>query len=75
MQCPCCGAAESVHDTREVPYCYKGQETTLPEVEGDFCPTCGEIVLDMAAATRVSSLVGDFMKCVNGSEEIAARQP
>lgn len=29
MKCPCCGAAELVHDTRDMPYTYKGEFTTI----------------------------------------------
>ena len=28
MKCPACGAAELLHDTRDVPYTYKGETTT-----------------------------------------------
>ncbi|MFX3569288.1 type II toxin-antitoxin system MqsA family antitoxin, partial [Ralstonia mannitolilytica] len=28
MKCPCCGAAELIHDTRDMPYTYKGENTT-----------------------------------------------
>ena len=44
MKCPCCAAAELVHDTRDMPYIYKGETTTIPAVTGDFCPACGEVV-------------------------------
>ena len=27
MKCPCCGAAELIHDTRDMPYIYKGETT------------------------------------------------
>ncbi len=67
MKCPICGGAELIHDTRDVPYSYKGEQTTIPGVEGDFCPACGEIILDMANSTRVSSLMGEFMKQVNAA--------
>ena len=30
--CPSCGAAELIHDTRDMPYVYKGEHTTVPEV-------------------------------------------
>ena len=30
MKCPCCGAAELIHDTRDVPYIYKGDATIIP---------------------------------------------
>ena len=56
MKCPCCGAAELIHDTRDMPYIYKGESTVLPAVTGDFCPACGEAVLDRAESARTSSL-------------------
>ncbi len=67
MKCPTCGATELVHDTRELPYTYKGETTTIPPVTGDFCPACGESVLDAAESARVSSLMMDFNKQVNAS--------
>jgi HTH-type transcriptional regulator/antitoxin MqsA len=38
MKCPCCGAAELIHDTRDVPYIYKGDAMKISVVNGDFCP-------------------------------------
>jgi len=67
MQCPCCGAAKLVHDTRDVPYTYKGETTTLPAITGDFCPACGEIILDQENGDRYSELIGAFQKEVNSS--------
>jgi HTH-type transcriptional regulator/antitoxin MqsA len=67
MKCPICGQAELIHDTRDVPYAYKGEQTMLPGIEGDFCPACGEIILDIASATRVSTLAGEFNKQVNAA--------
>ena len=29
MKCPVCGAAELIHDTRDLPYTYKGESTTI----------------------------------------------
>ena len=46
MKCPCCGAAELVHDTRDMPYAYKGESTIIQAVTGDYCPACGEVILD-----------------------------
>ena len=37
MQCPDCGAAELIRDTRDLPYTYKGESTTIPAVTADFC--------------------------------------
>ena len=67
MRCPVCGAADLVHDTRDLPYTYKGEATVLPRITGDFCPACGEGVVDAADSHRVSALMGDFNKQVNAS--------
>ena len=71
MKCYICGGNESMHHTRDVPYAYKGEKTVLSGIEGAFCPTCGEAILDRENSMRVSSFVGDFMKHVNGSAKIA----
>ena len=52
MKCPTCGAATLVHDTRDVPYIYKGESTTLPQVTGDFCTACDEFILNAAVAAE-----------------------
>jgi HTH-type transcriptional regulator/antitoxin MqsA len=62
MKCPVCGAAELVHDTRDVPHTYKGETTVIPAVTGDFCPACAELVLDMDEAERFGQLVREFNK-------------
>jgi len=67
MKCPVCGAAELVHDTRDVPYTYKGESTVLPRVTGNFCPACGEGVLDPVQSRRISDLMREFTKQVNAS--------
>ena len=67
MKCPSCGAAKLVHDTRDVPYTYKGEATILPQVTGDFCPACGESILDAAESRRTMNLMLGFNKQVNGS--------
>jgi len=67
MKCPVCGAAELVHDTRDVPHIYKGETTVIPAVTGDFCPACAEVVLDMAEAERFGQLVREFNKQVNAA--------
>ena len=67
MKCPACGAAELVHDTRDVPYTYKGESTTIPDVTGDFCSACGEVVMDMAEGIRHSAAMLAFNKQVNAS--------
>jgi HTH-type transcriptional regulator/antitoxin MqsA len=67
MKCPTCFKGKLVRDTRDIPYTYKGESTVLPEVTGDFCPACGESVLAAEESVRVSALMLDFNKQVNGS--------
>jgi HTH-type transcriptional regulator/antitoxin MqsA len=67
MKCPVCGAAELIHDTRDVPYVYKGEATTIPAVTGDFCPACGEVVLDRERGDRYSEAIGLFQRQVNAA--------
>ena len=67
MQCPCCGAAELVHETRDMPLTYKGEDTVIPAVTGDFCPACGEVVLNREHGDRYSEMVGLFQRQVNAA--------
>lgn len=67
MKCPNCGAAELIHDTRDVAHTYKGVTTTIPAVTGDFCSACGEIVLDREHGDRYSELIGQFQRQVNAA--------
>ncbi len=67
MKCPCCGAAELVHDTRDIPYVYKGESTIIPTVTGDFCPACAEVVLDREQGDRYSESIGMFQRQVNAA--------
>ena len=67
MKCPLCGKAKLVHDTRDLPYTYKGESTTIPAITGDFCPACGEAILDAAESARTSALMLEFNKQVNAS--------
>ena len=67
MKCPVCGAAELVHDTRDLPYTYKGETTVIPTVTGDFCPACTEGVLDMNESERYGLMISSFHKQVNAA--------
>lgn len=67
MKCPICDEAELVHDTRDIQYSYKGESTTIPGVTGEFCPACGEYILNVAESARASSMMLDFNKQVNAS--------
>lgn len=67
MKCPVCGAAELIHDTRDLPYTYKGETTHITAVTGDFCPACAESVLDAAESERVMREMKAFAKQVNAA--------
>ena len=67
MKCPSCGASNLVHDTRDLPYTYKGETTILPQVTGDFCHACDESILDAEESRRTMSLMLEFNKQVNAS--------
>lgn len=53
MKCPVCGAAELIHDTRDLPYTHKGESTVIAAVTGDFCLACAESILDATESDRV----------------------
>jgi len=67
MKCPACGAAELFADVRDLPYVYKGESTMIPDVAGEFCPSCGEVVLGREHGDRYSELVGAFQRQVNSA--------
>ena len=67
MNCPSCGGAKLVRGTRDLPYTYKGETTTIPAVRGDFCPACGETVLAAVESKRVAAAMLAFNKQVNAS--------
>ena len=67
MKCPTCAGAELMHDTRDIPYTYKGESTVIPSVTGNFCPACGEAVLEKRESVRIRALMLEFKKQVNAS--------
>ena len=67
MKCPVCGAAELIRETRDLPYTYKGETTTIPEVTADFCPACDESITDLAETGRVMREMQAFNKQVNAA--------
>ncbi len=67
MKCPVCGAARLVRDTRDLPYTYKGENTIIEAVTGDYCPACDEVVLDATEAERTSAAMAQFNKEVNAA--------
>jgi HTH-type transcriptional regulator / antitoxin MqsA len=67
MKCPVCGAAELIHDTRDLPYIYKGESTIIPSVTADFCSACGESITDMAETERVMREMQAFNRQINAA--------
>ena len=67
MKCPVCGAAELLHDSRDLPYTYKGETTVIAAVAGDFCSACAESVLDAGESARVMGEMRAFSKQVNAA--------
>ena len=67
MKCPVCGAAELIHDTRDLPYTYKGETTLIASVTGDYCPACAESVLDAAESERVMREMRAFSRQINAA--------
>ena len=56
-----------MHDTRDLPYTYKGETTTIPAVTADFCSACDESITDMAETERVMREMQAFNKQVNAA--------
>ena len=67
MKCPVCGAAELIHDTRDMSYTYKGETTLIQAVTGDYCPACAESLLDVDETDRVMKEMREFSKQVNAA--------
>ena len=43
------------------------KQSLIPSVIGDFCPACGEVVLNREHGNRFSELVGLFQRQVNSA--------
>ena len=56
-----------IRDTRGLPYTYKGETTIIAAVTGDFCPACGESILDAAESDRVMHTMQAFSREVNAA--------
>ena len=67
MKCPVCGASHLIHDTRYLPYTYKGEKTVIPAVTADFCSACDESITDMSETERVMREMQAFNKQVNAA--------
>jgi HTH-type transcriptional regulator/antitoxin MqsA len=71
MQCLSCSNAELVHDSRDITHSYKGKSMIIPSVSGDFCPSCGEVILDKSESQRVSAAMLKFNQQVDSMLSIS----
>jgi HTH-type transcriptional regulator / antitoxin MqsA len=67
MKCAFCGEAKMRRGKRDLPYTYKGEETVIAGVKGDYCALCGEVLMDAAESARVSAAMIAFNRQVNAS--------
>ena len=67
MKCPTCHQAELITDTRDMPYTYKGETTTIQAVTGDYCPACAEVITSKAESRRIMAAMLAFNKEVNAA--------
>lgn len=65
MKCPVCGAADLIHETRDISCAYGGKSMLIRNVCGDFCPICGEGVLDQQTGDAYSHQVRLFLQKFN----------
>ncbi len=65
MKCPNCSNSQLIYDTRDIPYTYKGESTTIPKVTGHFCSSCDEIILDVEESKCLNQLMQAFNREVN----------
>ncbi|WP_263144015.1 type II toxin-antitoxin system MqsA family antitoxin [Pseudomonas sp. RIT-PI-AD] len=68
MKCPVCGQADLVHDTRDLPYSYKGNIVTIPHVEADWCAACGESITGPAETRRVMAAMAEARQQANAAQ-------
>ena len=65
--CPVCGVAALVHETRDLPYSDRKESTWIPAVTGDFCPACGDALLDARESARVSTAMLAFKEQIDAT--------
>ena len=65
MICPVCGVTSLVRETRDLPYSYRKKSTSIAAVTGDFCPACGDALLDASESARVSAAMLAFKEQID----------
>jgi HTH-type transcriptional regulator/antitoxin MqsA len=56
-----------IHETRDMPYTYKGESTLIPAVAGDWCTACDEVLIGVESGQKVSVAMLEFHKQVNAA--------
>lgn len=69
MKCPCCGAVELIHDTRDMPYIYRGRSHHHPSGDGRFLPGLrrGRSEPRARRPLQQGKLLGQFQRQVNAA--------
>ena len=67
MECPICGEQDLVRGTKDMDYTYKGESIIIPDVQGEYCPACGEGILCIDESKRVNEVMLAFNKQVNAA--------
>ncbi len=67
MKCPSCLTVELVKINRDMPYSYKNKKMIIHAVTGDWCPDCGETLLDMTESNRIHRAMQSFNQSVNAA--------
>jgi HTH-type transcriptional regulator/antitoxin MqsA len=71
MRCPACGAADLIHTTHDIPTDYRGVSAIIPVVTGEFCPACGEAVLDREQGDLYGRMIGQFRHQVDDQNPLS----
>ena len=61
-ECLDCGHKEMIHATRDVPFTYKGHQTTVPKIKGLHCFHCGEVEFDAGEGVRFAEAIKQVAK-------------
>ena len=67
MICPVCGVTALVREARDLPYSYRNKSTSIAAVTGDFCPACGDALLDASESARVSAAMLAFKEQIDAT--------
>ena len=67
MICPVCGVTVLVREARDLPYSYRNESTSIAAVMGDFCPACGDALLDASESARVSAAMLAFKEQIDAT--------